>query len=261
MSYEISTPIFEGPLELLLHLIEKNELDVTKVALAKVTDEFLAQVNVMREKMQIEVVADFLAVAARLLWIKSRALLPKPPESAKLARDEEDVGDELVRQLRAYRQYKEAAQWLRERDVAGLRAYIHVGGPPRPQHVTIDLSNLTLDALRATAEAVLYPVEGPRPQEAIQRPRISVVHQIRLIRQHLIRWAELSTHTVAVTYRKLLSQKPTRVEAVVTLQAILELIKQRAIQAQQSQRFGDIVIEALIPPEEIPDPPTPAEGT
>ena len=67
MSYEISTPIFEGPLELLLHLIEKNELDITKVALAKVTDEFLAQVNVLREKMQIEVVADFLAVAARLL--------------------------------------------------------------------------------------------------------------------------------------------------------------------------------------------------
>lgn len=254
MSYEISTPIFEGPLELLLHLIEKNELDVTKVALAKVTDEFLAQVNVMREKMQIEVVADFLAIAARLLWIKSRALLPKPPESARLARDEDDVGDELVRQLRAYRQYKEAAQWLRERDVAGLRAYIHVGMAPRPQHVTIDLSGLTLDALRATAEAVLFPVEGPRPQEAIQRPRISVVHQIRLIRQRLIRWAESSTRAVAVTYRKLLSQKPTRVEAVVTLQAILELIKQRAIQAQQTERFGDIVIEALVPPEEIKEP-------
>ncbi len=259
MSYEITTPIFAGPLELLLHLIEKNELDITKVALAEVTDEFLAQVNVLREKMQIEVIADFLAVAARLLWIKSRALLPKPPESARLARDEEDVGDELIRQLRAYRQYKEAAQWLRERDQAGLRAYVHVGTLPRPQHFTLDLSGVTPADLRAAAQAVLFHAEGPLPQEAIQRPRISVVQQIRLIRERLIRWAKSSTRAVTVTYRTLLSQRPTRVEAVVTLQAILELIKQRAVQAQQAQPFGDIVIEALVPPEQIPEPSTSAE--
>ncbi len=259
MSYEIITPIFEGPLELLLHLIEKNELDITKVALAKVTDEFLTQVNVLREKMQIEVIADFLAVAARLLWIKSRALLPKPPESARLVRDEDDVGDELIRQLRAYRQYKEAAQWLRERDGAGLRAYVHVGVPPRLQHFTIDLSGVTVAALRAAAQAVLFPAEGLPPQEALQRPRISVVQQIRLIRQRLIRWAQSSTRAVAVTYHALLSQQPTRVEAVVTLQAILELIKQCAVQAQQAQPFGDIVIEALVPPEQIPEPAAPAE--
>ena len=260
MSYEVHTQIFEGPLELLLHLIEKNELDITKVALAKVTDEFLAQVEVLREEMQLEVVADFLAVAARLLWIKSRALLPKPPESARFARDEDDVGDELVRQLRAYRQYKEAAQWLRERDGAGLRAYVHIGRTPRPRHVIVDLSGITPDDLRTIAEAVLFPIEGPRPQEAIQRPRISVVHQIRLIRQRLIHWAKVSAKVASVTYRKLLSTKPTRVEAVVTLQAILELIKQRAIRAQQAQRFGDIVIEALVPPDEIPEPPVPAEA-
>jgi segregation and condensation protein A len=254
MSYEIATPIFEGPLELLLHLIEKNELDITKVALAKVTDEFLAQVNVLREKMQIEVIADFLAIAARLLWIKSRALLPKPPESARLVRDEEDIGDELVRQLRAYRQYKEAAQWLRERDEVGLRAYVHVGASPRPQHFTIDLSGVTVADLRTAAQAVLFPAEGPLPQEAIQRPRITVVQQIRLIRQRLIRWAQSSTRAMAVTYRALLSKQPTRVEAVVTLQAILELIKQCTVQAQQVQPFGDIVIEALIPPEQIAEP-------
>jgi len=254
MSYEIATPIFEGPLELLLHLIEKNELDITKVALAQVTNEFLAQVNVLREKMQIEVIADFLAVAARLLWIKSRALLPKPPESARLVRDEDDIGDELVRQLRAYRQYKEAAQWLRERDEAGLRTYVHVGAAPRPQHFSIDLSGVTLADLRTAAQDVLFPAEGAQPQEAIQRPRISVVQQIRLIRERLIRWAQSSTRAVAVTYRALLSKQPTRVEAVVTLQAILELIKQCTVQAQQAQPFGDIVIEALVPPEEIREP-------
>ncbi len=260
MSYEISTPVFEGPLELLLHLIEKNELDITKVALAKVTDEFLARVNELRETMQIEVVADFLAVAARLLWIKSRALLPKPPETARLVRDaEEDVGDELVRQLRAYRQYKEAAQWLREREAAGLRAYVHVSPSPRPQHFTLDLSGVTVADLRAAAQAVMFPAEGPQPQEAIQRPRISIVQQIRLIRQRLIQWTAASAQAIAVTYRALLSQHPTRVEAVVTLQAILELIKQCAVQARQPQPFGDIIIEALVPPEQIPEPAAPAE--
>lgn len=251
--YEVHTPTFEGPLALLLHLIEKNELDITQVALAKVTDEFMQQLEAMREKLQLEIVADFLSVAAKLLWIKSRALLPKPPASARAVNAEEDVGDELVRQLRAYRQYKEAAQWLRERDAAGLRTYVHVGPPPRPQKVTLDLSDVTLEALRTAAQAVMFPKEGPQPQEAIQRPRISIVQQIRLIRQRLIRLAK-------VTYNALLSQTPTRVEAVVTLQAILELMKQRAIQVQQTTLFGDITIEPLVPPEEIREPAATSEA-
>ncbi len=242
--YEVHTPVFEGPLALLLHLIEKNELDITRVALAQVTDEFMRHIETMRETLKLDVIADFLAVAAKLLWIKSRALLPKPPQSARKVLDEEDVGDELVRQLRAYRQYKEAAQWLRDRDTADLRAYIHIGGTPQPQHVTLDLSDVTLEAVRAAAQGVMFPREGPAPQDAIQRPRISIIQQIHLIRQRL-------THLPQVSYHRLLSKNPTRVEAVVTLQAILELIKQRSIQARQTARFGEIIIEPLVSPEEI----------
>lgn len=248
-SYKVHTSVFEGPLALLLHLIEKNELDITKVALAQVTDEFMQHVEKMRETMQIETVADFLAVAARLLWIKSQALLPKPPQSAKINLADDDIGDELVRQLRAYRQYKEAAQWLRERDQVGLRAYIHVGPPPKPQQINLDLSDVNLEDLRTAAQAVMFPSEGPRPQEAIQRPRISIVQQIRLIRTRLTHWRK-------VTYNRLLSKTPTRLEAVVTLQAILELIKQRTIQAQQNGLFDDIVIHPLVSPDQIREPAT-----
>ena len=242
--FEVHIPVFEGPLALLLHLIEKNELDITKIALAQVTDEFMTYVDTMRDDMDIAVVADFLSVAARLIWIKSRALLPKPPESAKQQTDEQDIGDELIRQLRAYRQYKQAAAWLLERDRQILRSFIHIGPPPRPQRLNIDLSDVTLDMLCDTALVLLYPVEGPRPEEAIQRPRISIAQQINVIRQNLIRLAR-------VTFNHLLSRKPTRVEAAVTLQAILELIKQRTVQAQQQELFGDITIEATVPPEEI----------
>jgi len=242
--YEVHTPVFDGPLALLLQLIEKKELDITTVALAQVTNAFIQEVDILRENKQMAEVANFLAVAAKLLWIKSRALLPVLPQSAQVKLNEDDVGDELVRQLRAYRQYKEAAQWLRERDQAGLRAYIHVGPPPRPQTVTIDISKLTLHALRRAAERAMFPGEKPQPQDAIQRPRISIGHQIRLIRQRL-------THLATTTYNKLLSKEPTRIEAIVTLQAVLELVKQCTIYAQQTSLFGDILIEPRVPPDQI----------
>lgn len=243
-SYEVHIPVFQGPLDLLLRLIEKNELDITKVALAQVTDEFLEQVERMRAASQIGIIAEFLAVAAKLLWIKSRALLPKPPASAREVDEEEDVGDELVRQLRAYRQYREAAGWLRERDHVGLRSYVRGGYQPRPVRVTLDLAGVDLQMLREAAQVALTPAEPPRPERAIQRARISIVEQVALIRQRLLHWARVS-------FRKLLSDKPTRLEAIVTLQAVLELIKQQAVAAQQDEPFGDITIRAMIPAERI----------
>jgi len=245
--YEVHTPVFEGPFALLLRLIEKRELDITKVALAQVTDEFMAHVERLRDTMQIELIAEFLSVAAKLLWIKSRALLPKPPASANLEETEDDIGDELIRQLRAYRQYKTAAGWLRGRDHAGLRAYIRTSTSPRPKRVTLLMSGLQIEDLRAAAEASLYPTDTPRPEGAIQRVRISITDQITLIRRRLTNWAR-------VTFKRLLNPKPSRLEAVVTLQAILELIKQRSIDARQEEMFGDITIEALVPPDQIQPP-------
>lgn len=243
-NYEVHIPAFEGPLGLLLQLIEKNELDITKVALAQVTDEFMERVEQMRTHMQIEVVADFLAVAAKLLWIKSKALLPRPPASAKMLDDEDDVGDELIRQLRAYRQFKEAAAWLRERDGNDLRSYIRVDHRSRPKRITIDLGGTTVEELYEVAHSALFPTDVPRPEGAIQRPRISIVQQVELIRKRLTHWAQ-------VTFNRLLSRSPSRLEAVVTLQAILELMKQRAVVAYQEGLFGDITIEAIVPPEQI----------
>ncbi|MGC9521620.1 MAG: segregation and condensation protein A [Anaerolineae bacterium] len=243
-AYEVHIPVFEGPLDLLLRLIEKNELDITRIALAQVTDEFMEHVDQMRANMQIEVIADFLFVAAKLLWIKSRALLPKPAASAREEVEDADVGDELIRQLRAYRQYKEAAGWLRDRDAANLRSYVRAGYQPRPRRVTLDLSGESPEGLRAMVETLLFPNEAPRPEAAIQRPRISIQEQITLIRTQLLQWTR-------VTFHRLLSRQPSRLEAVVTLQAILELVKQQLLVAHQEEMFGDITLKALVPPEQI----------
>ena len=241
--YEVHTPVFEGPLALLLRLIEKNELDITRLALAQVTDEFLAYVAELQNGPQIEVLAEFLSVAAKLLWIKSKALLPQPP-AVEITEDEEDVGDELVRQLRAYRQYKVAAAWLHERSHTGLHTYVRLAALPRPRRITVDLGGLGIRDLHEAAHAVFFPAQPSSPAEVIQRPKITIADQIRRIRRQLQQW-------VRTTFQQLLSDRPTRLEAVVTLQAILELIKQEAVAAYQDRMFEDIRLEPLVPPEQI----------
>ncbi len=254
--YQVQTEVFAGPLDLLLHLIEKEELDITQLALAQVTDQFLAYLEAMRGHLELEEVAEFLVVAARLMLIKSRALLPQPPRAVTAGETTPPDEDELVQQLRAYRQYKIAAQALQERLAAGWRTYIRLMPLDIPTTYRLDMSGVTVAHLRQAAQRVLYPSEGPRPQQALVRPRLTIVQQVRLIRERLIQWRRVS-------FSHLLSPRPTRLEAAVTLHALLELIKQNAIQVQQPHLFGDILVEPLIPPEQIseailaPEAPSP----
>ena len=126
--YVVRLPLFEGPLDLLLYLIEREELDITAISLAAVTDQFVAYLRGLGE-VQPGVIADFLIVAARLILIKSRLLLPKPPKPPE-DEDEEDPGEALVRRLRAYKRVKEAASWLRDLEERSLRSYVRVAPPP-----------------------------------------------------------------------------------------------------------------------------------
>ena len=120
-AFQVSLDVFEGPLDLLLKLIERKQLDISKVALAEVADSFLGYVSAHPD-IPSAPLASFVWIASKLILIKSQALLPRPP--IPVAGDEdEDPGDELVRRLEAYKRVKEAARWLREREVAGLRSY------------------------------------------------------------------------------------------------------------------------------------------
>src|SRR5512136_1680131 len=106
-TYHVNLPIVEGPLDLLLYLIEREELDITAVSLAAVTEQYLAYMKLL-ESLIVDQLADFLVIAAKLILIKSQALLPRPPAIEQ----EEDVGDDLVQQLIAYKQFKEVAKGL-----------------------------------------------------------------------------------------------------------------------------------------------------
>src|SRR5512138_1256566 len=116
--YTVTIPVYEGPLDLLLQLIERAELDITAVALAQVTDQYLAYIHQMQ--VPADEISAFLVVAAKLLQIKSEALLPRPSVRKE---GEEDLGEALARQLRIYKRYKEISKWLEDRESRHLRTY------------------------------------------------------------------------------------------------------------------------------------------
>ena len=122
LNYSVHTPVYEGPLDLLLNLIEHAELDITSVSLAMVTDQYLVYINGLAQVNADEISA-FLVIAAKLLQIKSEALLPRPPTREP---GEEDMGRSLVDQLKLYKRFKEIGVWLYAQQQANLRTYLRV---------------------------------------------------------------------------------------------------------------------------------------
>lgn len=230
-TYQVQLPVFEGPLELLLYLVEREELDITTIALAQVTDQYLAYIAEM-ERRHPKDLADFLAVAAKLLLIKSLALLPRPPVMNPEA---EAAGDDLVRQLQAYKRYKEAAALLQEREQQGLRSYVRIAPLPRPEP-QLDLSSVTLDALLAAVQEALNALPAPPVGEVIAPITVTIGEQIARIEEQI-------ALRQRVRFHEFLSAATSRVEIIVTLLAVLELVKQKRARVWQEQLFGEILIE------------------
>jgi segregation and condensation protein A len=245
--YRILTPVYEGPLDLLLELIERAELDITRLALAQVTDQYLAYLRGLQDRHASEVSA-FLVIAARLVQIKSAALLPRrtvePTEG-----EEEDLGEALARQLLLYKRFKELGGFLGNREAQGLRTYLRLAPTPRLiSQPKLDLTGLTLaDLLEAAREVFASGMRLPELGQVVTLPRITIRERIHSI--------VTSLQTLrSSNFRGLLSQRTNRLEIVVTFLAMLELIKRRMIAAQQDSLFGDIQIEStgeLEPEEEI----------
>jgi segregation and condensation protein A len=234
-NYTVQLPVFAGPLDLLLQLIEREELDITKVALAQVTDQFLAYIKVL-ENLDIADLAEFLVIAARLILIKSEALLPRPVERQP---GEEDPGDELARQLIAYKKYKQIAGMLKEREEANLRTYLRLAPPPKVEK-KLDFSKLTtLDLLEAVRRAMALTPDKPTLGTVVAAPKVTIRDQIRVIAN------SLRTQNGRASFQKLLATATTRLEIVVTFLAVLELIKRRKIEARQEQMFGEIELLSI----------------
>ncbi|MGA9192181.1 MAG: segregation/condensation protein A [Anaerolineales bacterium] len=225
----IQLPVYEGPLDLLLELIERAELDITKVALAQVTDQYLAYLK-RAARYGLEDLTAFLVIATRLLQIKSEALLPRPPEREP---DEEDPGDALARQLIAYKKYKQIAVLLSERESGGMRTYTR-SAPAPSMEPQLDLDDLSVNAL---VEALAELISSRRPDahldEVVVAPKVKIRDRIAQIIKALRSRGK-------TTFRSVLSGSQTRLEIVVSFLAMLELIKLRRVSAVQTEIFGEI---------------------
>ncbi len=229
--YQVQTPLYQGPLDLLLQLIEKAELDITQLSLAQVTDQFLAHLQTLTH-LETEEISYFIVVATKLLYIKSEMLLPKITATEE---SEEEIGEELVRQLKEYKQFRKIAAFLAEREAEGLRTYLRLAPPPKVES-PVDLSDLDLQAFLLAAQNVFRnALLSPDLHRAVIKPQYSIREKISQILTFI-------KHHGKTSFRTLTAPLRSRSEVITVFLALLELIKQRQVEIYQADLFDDIEI-------------------
>lgn len=246
---KVKLEIFEGPLDLLLYLVKKEEVDIYEVNLTRIAGQFIEYVRLMQE-LDLDIAGEFMVMAATLIYIKSRELLPKNQRpDAPEDEDEEDPRWELIRQLVEYKKFKDAAGSLQQRELLQEQVYARVGvrpdltletAPGRPEVSVFDLIN--------AVSSILKRFNNTSPAQALFEDRWSVSEKIELIRS-------LVTDRGQVRFLELFEKAAHRVEVVVTFLALLELIRMKLLRVEQPEAFGEIVIGAALPP----PPPLPPE--
>ncbi len=230
MAFAVRLEKFEGPLDLLLELIEQEKMDISQVSLAKVTDNYLAYLN-EHPDIPPEDLADFLVVASRLLLIKSRILLP-------FLNAGEEQADDLESQLKIYKEYLDASKVIQA--MIGKRRFLFVH--EKLPHVEIGFAppeklgtGQMADLFRAVLQRLDLIVRVPT---AIIEKTVSIHEKIKHIQEVIARASSLS-------FRSLVMNAESRIEIVVSFLALLELVKERSVSVTQDKLFDDIVINKI----------------
>jgi len=232
-NYKITTDVYEGPLDLLLQLIETAELDITKLSLGKVTDQYLNYLQNLSDQDPVEVSA-FLVIGAKLVLIKSSILLPSQHNLDE--ESQEDIGEQLAKQLLEYKIFKNAAAWLNSRQENGLRAYYRVSAPPVIiEH--LDLSKLGVYDLIDILMDAYFSHEHETPMsDVVTITALTIRNRIHEIKQFM------QIHQ-KVSFSKIIENDGSRLDIVITFLSLLELIKNYALIAAQESLFSDIAFE------------------
>ncbi len=224
---------FEGPLDLLLQLVEKEELDITEISLAAVAEQYVQYLNTNKGKIPAEELADFLVIAAKLVFLKSRLLIPNLDEEVL------DEGPDLATQLRLYQRFVDAARKIEVRWNEGLVSYARDRRPVRslektfspPPSVTVD----TLKEVMGRVIARLTPI--------VQLPQ-AAVRRVITIQEKISELANRLRSKTKTTFSHFIAHAKDRQERVVSFLALLELVKQRVIKVDQANLFEEIEIAA-----------------
>jgi segregation and condensation protein A len=230
-TFNLALPVFEGPLQLLLHLIESRQLDVLTVPLAEVADAYVEHLT--RHPVDAANLSEFVAIAAQLIELKSRRMLPSEPLPPVPEGADEPDEEELRRRILEYRALRDAAAALGERDGASpvMRREPRESDLPEVAAEPIAVRVLA-DALETLA-AIPEPV--PPPPEVVPR-EITIGQQIDVLRHALSAGGRVLLQTILARCR-------SRTEAAVTFLATLELVRRRQVTAEQHELFGPIILE------------------
>ena len=231
MSLRVQLPIYEGPLDLLLHLIRKNDLSIVDVPIASITEQYLAALELM-QGLNLDVSGEYLVMAATLLHIKSKTLLPPEEEGEE---DDDEAGDgreELVRRLLEYERFKNAARDLEGREILNRDVFARQGRSAPVREVRFE--QLSVFDLMSALQRVL---------ERFPEPSVhTVVQETVSVRERMTGILDELRGRASVLFHELFDAAGSRMEVVVTFLALLELIRIRAVDAVQEERLGPIVL-------------------
>lgn len=246
MELEFKLQVFEGPLDLLLHLIDKNKVNIYDIPIALITDQYMEYVRQM-DRQDLNIVSEFLVMAATLLDIKAKMLLPKEPEPEE---EEEDPRAELVMKLLEYKKYKYMSYELKDRQVDACKFMYKEPTIPeeiRKYEPPVDLDKLldgiTLKRLNDIFKEVIRrqkdKIDPIRSRfGSIEKEEVSIEEKMN----YVLEYTQTNRHC---SFRKLLLKQCSKLQIIVTFLAILELMKTGRINIMQKAIFDDIIIDAV----------------
>jgi segregation and condensation protein A len=233
MSYQIKLEVFEGPMDLLLHLIKKHELDIYAIPIALITQQYLEYIDLMKS-LDMEIAGEFLVMASTLTHIKSRMLLP-PPENPEDDEDGVDPREELIRRLLEYKRFKDAAVNLEQNEETWSRVYTREAAtaPEAPAEDDPLLFDFHLFDLLAALKDVMN--RAPDVKFEVTPESVSITEKISMILARL-------EAVDSLLFVDLFDNSTSRIQVIGTFLALLELIKTRVIRVMQVEQFGAIRI-------------------
>ena len=235
--YKVRLEIFEGPLDLLLYLIKRDEIDIYDISLERITRQYLEYLQAFKE-LNIDVAGEFVVMAANLIYLKSRSLLPvdqQPPEEDV---EEDDPRWDLIRQLIEYKKFKEAASQLQARALEQERIFARIGDGLAPDVAPFHLGEVGIFQLINAFQNVIKRLEAREDLREMFGEHFTVSDKIEWILKRVGEGA-------AVRFSELFANVASRVEIVVTFLALLELIRLKQVRATQAGAFDEIEIAAV----------------
>ncbi|MBI4667490.1 MAG: segregation/condensation protein A [Nitrospinae bacterium] len=238
MSYNVKLDVFEGPLDLLLHLIKENQLDIYDIPIATITERYLEYIEIMKS-LNLEVAGEFLVMAATLTYIKSKMLLPKPEVAEEEAMEEgEDPREELIHKLVEYKKFKEAALKLREMELDQTQTFTRIPSKADMPDEGEILLEVSVFELLGAFQKILQRF-GAESKYTVTLEEMSVTDKINEM------MTRLDTEEF-ITFDSLFATSRVKMEIIATFLALLEVMRLKLARASQTRAGGEIVIYKAI---------------